>query len=266
MFWIATFVIIVERRRTNISIRLRTVEASTRAFERLWNIIFGNFFSFFPTRRGILSNRDILGSFARSFSLLPSKELLERPARLRFNIIVLFRWTRIEKRQTKMNLHGSFRSCSTKYTESLACTDGIARLREESWYSKSYLFHYKLPTSRSLTDFEYRDFYQLFLTGAKSNISRSKNRIFARYFFTNLPNFNHDRTSLLFLHRLDPRNIENVYDLDNCFVRKSSEVKSPWQVAFRGEYHHSRLCFVDGRIGFDGNLSNYVDPVNGEFS
>lgn len=37
-----------------------------------------------------------------------------------------------------MNLHGSFRSCSTKYTESLACTDGIARLREESWYLKSY--------------------------------------------------------------------------------------------------------------------------------
>lgn len=89
-----------------------------------------------------------------------------------------------------MNLHGSFRSCSTKYTESLACTDGIARLRERKLILEIVLVPLQIAhESFSQPDFdeEYRqpDFYQLFLTGAKSRIFQ-KILEDARYFFVQI--------------------------------------------------------------------------------
>lgn len=161
----------------NISIRLRTVEASTRVFERLWNIIFGNFFFLFnqTSTEEFSSNRDILGSSARSFSPSGwSKDQLAFDLTSSFFFVCV---VGIEKRQTKMNLHGSFRSCSTKYTESLACHRWNRTVTRRKLILEIILVPYcKLPGNHSLTDFD-EQYRQDDFSSPKFNanrISRSK--------------------------------------------------------------------------------------------
>lgn len=90
--------------------------------------------------------------------LSPSKELIVRPARLRFNIIVLFRWTGIEKRRRRRWIY------TVRFARALLSTRNPWRApmeshgyAKESWYSKSYLFHYKLPTNHSLNPISTRN-------------------------------------------------------------------------------------------------------------
>lgn len=90
--------------------------------------------------------------------LSPSKELIVRPARLRFNIIVLLRWTGIEKRRRRRWIY------TVRFARALLSTRNPWRApmeshgyAKESWYSKSYLFHYKLPTNHSLNPISTRN-------------------------------------------------------------------------------------------------------------
>lgn len=73
------------------------------------------------------------------------------------------------------------------------------------------------------------------------------------------------RDSRIFVDRRRSIGRRTTVDVELFRSWRNARAKKPVTVAFRGEYH-PRLCFADGRIGFDGNLSNYVDPVNSEFS
>lgn len=149
MFWIATFVIIVQGRRIfpfvcepwyRNDVRIRAIVK--------YNIYFGNFFFFFL-------NETRNCSFRIEISLDPFCTLSDQLA-FGYNSILLFRlrcgnW---KKRQTKMNLHGSFRSCSTKYTESL----WRAPIESHGYAKKVDTWNHTCPATNwrnhSLTDFD----------------------------------------------------------------------------------------------------------------
>lgn len=72
----------------NISIRLRAVESERRAYSSDCEIQYSGIFFLFNRRRGILMESRYPWILCR---LVLSVGLIERPARLRFNFIVLFR-------------------------------------------------------------------------------------------------------------------------------------------------------------------------------
>lgn len=134
----------------NISIRLRAVVSKRHAYPSDCEIqyIFREFFFFFL-------NETRNCSFRIEISLDPFCTLSDQLA-FGYNSILLFRlrcgnW---KKRQTKMNLHGSFRSCSTKYTESL----WRAPIESHGYAKKVDTWNHTCPATNwrnhSLTDFD----------------------------------------------------------------------------------------------------------------